>query len=89
MPSSVEEPDADDQPVTAPSKDRAVWGTTKYRAEDLEVNDVVRNRFGKWDVVEQVKHGADGHYVHVKMQLGGDMTVRTVHLVDVQTVKPS
>lgn len=50
---------------------------------------MTRNRYGKWDIVESAKAGSDGNYVHVHMRLGGDMTVRTVHLVDVQIVRPS
>lgn len=69
--------------------DRPVWTTRKHRAEDLEKDDVTRNRFGKWDVVQAITHGKDGRYVHVRMELGGEMTKRTVDLVDVQVVKPS
>lgn len=30
------------------SAERPVWGTRKYRAEDIVPGDVVRNTFGKW-----------------------------------------
>lgn len=71
-------------------RQRAIWGTQQVRAEDLEKDDVTRNRFGKWDVVLEVKHHDDGKYVTVKTECGGeDLVVRTVHLVPVQVVKPS
>lgn len=66
--------------------DRPLWKTVKIRAEDLEPEDVTRDRFGKWNTVKTVQFdkthttvGFDGHV----------LTVRNVHLVDIQVVKPS
>lgn len=68
--------------------DRAVYTTTKYRAQDLEAGDVTRNSFGKWARVTDVKR--DGLYVVVLFDSGNDaLHCRDVHLVMVQTVKPS
>lgn len=67
--------------------DRPVWRTQKHRGEDLIIGDVIRNRFGKWDVVTDVDPG--DRYVTVHTEVGGAMEVRTVALVDVQVVKPS
>lgn len=66
---------------------RPVYTTRKHRAEDLVTDDVARNRFGKWDVVSKVTP-AD-RYVNVHFEVGGEVLLRTVHLVDVQVVKPS
>lgn len=75
------------QPASDAALARPVWGTQKHRAEDLIPGDVVRNKYGKWDVVIQVSVGAQ--YVDVTTELGGTQLVRTVHLLDVQVVKPS
>lgn len=69
--------------------ERAVYGTRKHRAEDLEPGDVSRNRYGKWARVTGVNRGDEKHYVDVLFDAGGVLTLRDVHLVDVQVVKPS
>lgn len=66
---------------------RPIYTTRKHRAEDLVAGDVARNRFGKWDVVTSVK--TTERYVDVHFEVGGSVLLRTVHLVDVQVVKPS
>lgn len=86
--SSVEE--TDDIPRIGAASARAVYGTRKHRAQDLVEGDVVRNRFGKWDVVTEVlSYDGSPHYVNVMTEVGGAQMLRTVHLVDVQVVKPS
>lgn len=67
--------------------DRVVWGTRDYRASDLMPGDVVRDRYGKWDLVEEVT--ADDRYVRVKLRCGSHIEVRDVALVSVQHAKPS
>ena len=69
--------------------DRPVYGLVKHRSSDLAVGDVIRNRFGKWDVVSSVVVDEDGRYVSVQFEVGGEWRFRSVHLVDVQVVKPS
>lgn len=67
---------------------RPVWGTKKVRACDLMIGDVTRNSFGKWDVVSRVGDG-EGPYITIGFEVGGGVSMRTVHLVDIQVVKPS
>jgi hypothetical protein len=69
--------------------DRAVYGTRKHRAADLTAGDVTRNKYGKWDVVTDVKVPKGARYAHVVHEAGGETLLRTVALVDVQVVKPS
>lgn len=81
--------------------DRPVWTTKKIRAEDLVAyelredvveteGDVARDRFGKWDRVTELHFdGDDQRYVGVDFECGGNLQVRRINLVDVQTVKPS
>lgn len=76
--------------MTVTATDRAVYTTRKHRAADLLPGDVTRNRFGKWDVVEQVATlGDDARYIEITFEVGGSILMRTVHLVDVQIPKPS
>lgn len=67
---------------------RAVWGTRKYRAEDLIAGDVVRNSFGKWARIKKV--ATSDLYTSISFDVAGaTLVVRDVHLVDVQIAKPS
>lgn len=67
---------------------RPVWGTRKYRAEDIETGDVVRNKYGKWARV--TKAATAGLYTTFTFDAAAtDVTVRDVHLVDVQVARPS
>lgn len=68
--------------------DRAVWGTRKYRAADLQVGDVIRDAYGKWDKVTAVKKMTDT-YVRVEVEHLSYLALRNVALVDVQYAKPS
>jgi hypothetical protein len=65
-----------------------VYGTAKHRAEDLVPGDVIRNGYGKWDRVKRVASTSE-HYVEVTFETGSSIPLRTVHLVDVQIVRPS
>jgi hypothetical protein len=67
--------------------ERPVYRTQKHRAEDLQEGDVTRNRFGKWDTVTKVVR--NGLYTHLTFETGVDAQMRSVHLCDVQVVKPS
>lgn len=69
--------------------ERAVYRLVKYRAADLTTGDVTRNRYGKWDVVVSSILDKTGRYVEVGFETGGTHSFRSVHLVDVQVVKPS
>lgn len=69
--------------------ERPVYRTAKHRACDLTIGDVTRNRYGKWDVVVNAAVTEDGKYVNVQFEVGGETNMRSVHLVDVQEVKPS
>lgn len=71
--------------------DRVIWGTKKVRAEDLQIGDAIRNRWGKWDVIEVCHFDDDDQeqYVRVTTEVGRDLQLRRVHLVDVQFAKPS
>ena len=69
--------------------DRTIWCTVKIRALDIEVGDVIRNAFGKWDVVKSVNVHSDGWYVTAGCEVGGGVTHRVVQLVDIQVAKPS
>lgn len=71
--------------------DRVIWGTRKCRALDLKPGDVIRNRYGKWDVIVEdgVKVGPTPLYIEVTTETQVVTTFRTVHLVDVQVAKPS
>lgn len=67
---------------------KAVYGTRKHRAADLEAGDVTRNAYGKWAVVTKVE--TVDLYTMIDFDIpGGRIQVRDVHLVDVQVVKPS
>lgn len=70
------------------SADRAVYGTKKFRAEDIEPGDVVRNTFGKWARVKSAT--TRDLYTSISFDVPGTVLhVRDVHLIDVQVVKPS
>lgn len=73
--------------------ERPIWRTVKIRAEDLREGDVTRNGFGKWDVVTSITGlddvAAGALYISVHFEAGSTIGMRTVHLVDVQVVKPS
>lgn len=71
-------------------KQRAIWRTVKVRAEDLEKDDVTRNKYGKWDSVTEVHHDEDDlRYVKVDFECGGSAVFRAVDLRDVQVAKDS
>lgn len=70
--------------------DRPIWRTQKVRAEDLQVGDVARNKYGKWDLITTVHHDEDDtRYVGATFECGGQAVYRRVDLRDVQVVKPS
>ena len=66
--------------------DRTVWTTRKLRFGDLREGDVTRNQYGKWDTVVSVNPGV--LYSVVKFR-ASSMEITNVHLVNVQTPKPS
>jgi hypothetical protein len=70
---------------------RPVYRTQKHRAQDLVEGDVIRNRYGKWDVVTEVHHDEDDlRYTGITTECGNGIWLRrSVDLVDVQVVKPS
>lgn len=70
-----------------PVRQRAVYGTCKYRAGELAPGDVTRNSYGKWGVVTKVV--IDGLYASIHFDTGTAKVTRDVDLVDVQIVKPS
>ena len=74
--------------ASLPAAQRAVYSTRKHRAEDLQAGDVTRNRYGKWARITKVER-TEGLYVYLHFDTGDPLLVRDVHLVDVQTVKPS
>ena len=69
--------------------DRPIWTTQKVRANDLQVGDVTRDAYKRWDTVISVNDKGEG-YTAVNFAISsGALIIRSVALVDVQVPKPS
>ena len=69
--------------------DRPIWRLVKIRASDVQPGDVIRDSFGKWNTVKDSKPHGDDHVTIRFVALSEAYTMRNVHLVDLQVVKPS